>query len=115
MSAYSIDDLRNDVVNGTLPAVSWILPSALNSEHPAAPSSPDRAGNFVSQVLEALTASSDSWSSTAFFLTFDENDGFFDHVAAPAVPSYNADGTLAGKSTLPLDGEYFSDPTRQFL
>ena len=115
MSAYSIDDLRNDVVNGTLPAVSWILPSALNSEHPGAPSSPDRAGNFVSQVLEALTASADSWSSTAFFLTFDENDGFFDHVAAPAVPSYNADGTLAGKSTLPLDGEYFSDPTRQFL
>jgi len=115
MSAYSIDDLRNDVVNGTLPAVSWILPSALNSEHPGAPSSPDRAGNFVSQVLEALTASSGSWSSTAFFLTFDENDGFFDHVAAPAVPSYNADGTLAGKSTLPLDGEYFSDPTSQFL
>jgi phospholipase C len=115
MSAYSIDDLRNDVVNGTLPAVSWILPSALNSEHPAAASSPDRAGNFVSQILEALTASPESWSSTAFFMTFDENDGFFDHVAAPAVPSYNADGTLAGKSTLPLDGEYFSDPTRQFL
>ncbi len=27
MSAFSIDDLRNDVLNGTLPAVSWILPS----------------------------------------------------------------------------------------
>jgi phospholipase C len=115
MASWSLDDLRSDVVNGTLPAVSWILPSALNSEHPGAGSSPDRAGDFISQVLEALTASADSWSKTAFFLTFDENDGFFDHVPAPAVPSYNADGTLAGKSTLPLDGEYFFDPAREHL
>jgi phospholipase C len=115
MTSRSIDDLRNDVVAGTLPAVSWIIPSMLNSEHPAAGSSPDRAGDFTARVLEALTASTDSWSKTAFFLTFDENDGFFDHVPAPAVPSYNADGTLAGKATLPLDGEYFSDPSREHL
>jgi phospholipase C len=44
-------------------------------------------------------------------LTFDENDGLFDHVPPPAVPSYNLDGTLAGKATLNLSGEYFSDPT----
>jgi phospholipase C len=31
------------------------------------------------------------------------------------VPSVNRDGTLAGKSTLPLDGEYFSDPERKYL
>jgi phospholipase C len=49
------------------------------------------------------------------FLAFDENDGFFDHVPPPAVPSYNADGTLAGASTLALGGEYFSDPDRRHL
>jgi phospholipase C len=48
-------------------------------------------------------------------LTFDENDGFFDHVPPPAVPSYNADGTLAGASTVPLAGEYFSDPERKYI
>ena len=30
------------------------------------------------------------------FQCFDENDGMFDHVAPPAPPSYNADGSFAG-------------------
>ncbi len=115
MSHYSLEDLRNDVVNGTLPAVSWILPSAAQSEHPGAKSSPFAGGDFTAQVLEALTADPQSWGKTALFLTYDENDGFFDHVPAPAVPSYNADGSLAGKSTVPLAGEYFSDPKRKYL
>jgi len=112
---WSLDDLRNDVVNGTLPAVSWVLPSRLQSEHPGAGSSPLRGGDFSLQVLEAVTANPALWSKTAFFLTYDENDGFFDHVPAPAVPSYNADGSLAGKSTVSLAGEYFSDPKAQYL
>jgi phospholipase C len=66
-------------------------------------------------VLGALTANADSWSQTVFFLAFDENDGFFDHVPPPAIPSYNADGTLAGASTVPLQGQYFSDPERIYL
>jgi len=48
-------------------------------------------------------------------LAFDENDGFFDHAPAPSPPSYNPDGTLAGKSSLDLRGEYFSDPDRKYL
>jgi len=115
MQHWSLDDLRSDVINGTLPAVSWVLPSQLQSEHPGAGSSPLRGGDFSLQVLEAVTANPELWSKTAFFLTYDENDGFFDHVPAPAVPSYNADGSLAGKSTMPLDGEYFSDPKRAYL
>jgi phospholipase C len=85
------------------------------SEHPGGPSSPLKGSNFTEQVLNALTANTDVWSKTAFFLTFDENDGLFDHVPPPAPPSYNADGTLAGKATLKLDGEYFSDPVRKYL
>ena len=49
------------------------------------------------------------------FLAFDENDGLFDHVPPPAPPSYNLDGTTAGKATLDLRGEYFSDPGRKHL
>jgi phospholipase C len=115
MQNFSLADLRNDVVNGTLPSVSWILPSRLESEHPGAHSSPFHGGDFTARVLEAVTADPQTWSKTAFFLTYDENDGFFDHVPAPAVPSYNADGSLAGKSTVPLAGMYFSDPERKYL
>ncbi len=114
MTDYSIADLRNDVVNDTLPAVSWILCSAANSEHSGA-SDPAIGANYTAQVLEAVTANPEVWAKTVFFLTYDENDGLFDHLPAPAPPSYNADGTLAGKATLPLDGEYFSDPARARL
>lgn len=107
MRHYSIKDLKRDVEQNQLPSVSWILPSRNDSEHPGAPSSPYRAAYFVHQILQALTSNPEVWSKTVFFLTFDENDGLFDHVPAPAVPSYNIDNTLAGKSTIPLAGMYF--------
>src|SRR5690606_24052925 len=109
MRHWSIEDLTNDVKNGTLPRVSWVLPSQSNSEHPGAPSSPYRAADFTHDVLAAVTANPEVWSKTVFFLTFDENDGLFDHLPAPAVPSYNLDNTLAGKSTIDVAGMYFHD------
>jgi phospholipase C len=108
MSHHTIDDLRQAVLDDALPAVSWILPTQLESEHPGAPSSAARGGHFVERVLDALTANPASWSKTAFFITYDENDGLFDHVPPPAVPSYNPDGTLAGKSSIPVEGMYFA-------
>jgi len=110
MSHWSLDDLKKDVIAGTLPAVSWVLPSRLQSEHPSGPSSSAHGGDFTHQVLAALTADPDSWSKTAFFITFDENDGFFDHVPPPAIPSLNRDGTPAGKSTVDTSGMYYADP-----
>src|SRR5262249_11011205 len=47
---------------------------------------------YVSQILEALTANPEVWSKTAFFLNFDENDGFFDHVVPPTPPMSRAQG-----------------------
>ncbi len=114
MTLRTPTDLLDDAVNGTLPQVSWVLPTAGECEHPGT-SSPPQGADFTSQILEAVTASPHSWSQTVLFLVYDENDGFFDHVPPPAVPSYAADGTLAGASTVALDGEYFSDPTRKYL
>ncbi|MDR6805325.1 phospholipase C [Dyadobacter sp. BE34] len=109
MKHWSIRDLTEHVKNNTLPQVSWVLPSQSNSEHPSGPSSPNRGGDFTHQVLTAITANPEVWSKTVFFLTFDENDGLFDHLPAPAVPSYNTDGSLAGKSTIDLAGMYFNN------
>jgi phospholipase C len=113
MSAGSLDRFARDVKNGVLPQVSWILPSMLCSEHPS-PSSPVQGAEFTSRVLEALTSNPGVWGRTVFFLSFDENDGLFDHVPPPAPPSLNPDGTFAGKSTLNLSGEYFSDPEHKY-
>ncbi|ARP94370.1 phosphocholine-specific phospholipase C [Bordetella genomosp. 13] len=97
--------LRDDVANGSLPQVSWIVAPETYSEHPG-PSSPIQGAWYIQEVLDALTANPEVWSKTVLFVNFDENDGYFDHVPPPAAPSYNADGTLAGASTVETQAEY---------
>jgi phospholipase C len=41
---------------------------------------------FASQVIELLVSNPDVWSKTVLFITYDENDGFFDHVPQPTPP-----------------------------
>lgn len=108
MRHWSLEQLASDVQNDTLPAVSWVLPPREWSEHPSA-SSPIEGAEFTARVLDALTANPEVWGSTAFFQTFDENDGLFDHVPPPAPPSLHHDGTPAGKATFELAGHYFDD------
>jgi phospholipase C len=111
MRLWTLDDLAADVANGTLPQVSWIIPSPVWSEHPSA-SSPLQGASYTQQVLDILIQNPALWSKTVFIVTFDENDGFFDHVPPPAAPSYlvwDADETkrvLAGGSTVDTLGEY---------
>ncbi|XQU71673.1 hypothetical protein OJJOAM_004462 [Cupriavidus sp. H18C1] len=94
-----LQSLRDDVQNGRLPEVSWIIPPAEFSEHPG-PSSPAKGGWYVQAILDALTSDPEVWSKTALIINYDENDGFFDHLPPPTAPSRNPDGTVAGKSTL---------------
>ena len=114
MRYWSLEDLANDVQNNKLPQVTWVLPSQNDSDHPGAPSRTYRGADFTHKVLAAITSNPEVWSKTVFFLTFDENDGLFDHLPAPAVPSYNLDNTLAGKSTLDLAGMYFHNDKDNF-
>ncbi|MEJ8652979.1 phospholipase C, phosphocholine-specific [Streptomyces sp. MS1.AVA.3] len=74
-----------DVAGGKLPEVSYIVPSAADSEHPGS-SSPVESATLVYKVLDALGRNPEVWRHTALFLTYDENDGFFDHVPPPVPP-----------------------------
>ena len=67
---------------GTLPAVSWIVPSGANSDHP--PASVHRSQAYVTALINAAMKSPD-WDSTAIFLSWDDWGGFYDHVVPPAV------------------------------
>jgi phospholipase C len=69
---------------GALPTVSWVVAPYGYSEHPAA--RPVDGANYTSTVLKALWANKSLWESTAVFINFDENDGYFDHVV-PATPA----------------------------
>ena len=57
-----------------------------------------KARGAFSDVLDALTADPKVWARTALFITYDENDGFYDHVV-PAYPT-------AGNSTVDLKDEF---------
>ena len=107
MTTRKLDRLRDDVVAGTLPQVSYIISDAASSEHPAA-SSPAQGADYTARVLAALTANPAVWSRTALLVMFDENDGFFDHVPPPAPPSRDAasEAGLAGATTIATEGEY---------
>jgi phospholipase C len=96
------DILSADVKSGRLPSVSWIVAPETDTEHPAWPAG--YGAWYTAGVLNALTSDPDVWSKTALIITFDENDGFFDHV----VGHYPNVGGLAGQSTVPLDNELFN-------
>ncbi|HWA59907.1 MAG TPA: phospholipase C, phosphocholine-specific, partial [Caulobacteraceae bacterium] len=94
-----------DVAAGTLPQVSWIVAPYKLCEHPTA--TPGAGADLTARLIAALAANPEVWGKTAFILTYDENDGFFDHVP-PLVPPA---GTAPGRSTVALDGElYHGEP-----
>ncbi|MFI6649404.1 phosphocholine-specific phospholipase C [Streptomyces sp. NPDC050529] len=101
-----LDNLKADVRAGTLPKVSWIVAPEAYSEHPNWPA--NYGAWYISQVLDALTADPEVWGRTALFITYDENDGFFDHVVPPFVPS----GAAQGLSTVDTSADYFPGDIR---
>jgi phospholipase C len=68
--------------NGTLPSVSWVVPSGSVSEHP--PARVSAGQSYVTSVVNAAMNSPD-WDSTAIFLAWDDWGGFYDHVVPPTV------------------------------
>ena len=103
---------RKDVHEGKLPTVSWLTAPEKFSDHPT---SPWYGAWYVSEVMDILTRNPEVWKKTIFILTYDENDGYFDHA-----PSYVAadpkrpesGGASAGIDT-GLEYIYKADEVRQ--
>ncbi|UDF02955.1 phosphocholine-specific phospholipase C [Asticcacaulis sp. AND118] len=100
-----LDKLKEDVLAGKLPQVSWIVGTAEGSEHPST-SSPAQGADYTAKVLDALTANPDVWARTVLLINFDENDGYFDHVPPPAPPSLDNTGQPLGSSDVDASAEY---------
>jgi phospholipase C len=80
---------RQDVNSGNLPMVSWLTASENFSDHPSAPW---YGAWYVSEVMDILTSNPEVWKKTIFILTYDENDGYFDHIPPFTAPHpYKAD------------------------
>jgi phospholipase C len=100
-------DFERDCLLGTLPQVSWLLAPPDMDEHPSGP--PTYGEAVCAQALRALTANPDVWAKTALFVTYDENGGFFDHVAPPRPPTATP-GEWITTSTLPKAADGIPGP-----
>ncbi|MFC4329715.1 phosphocholine-specific phospholipase C [Streptomyces andamanensis] len=95
------DRLRADVKGGRLPQISWVVAPEAFTEHPNWPA--NYGAWYISQVLDALTGDPQVWARTALFITYDENDGFFDHL----VPPFPPDSADQGLSTVDAGADLF--------
>jgi phospholipase C len=81
---------RKDVENGQLPTISWLVAPENFSDHPAVPW---YGAWYTSEVLDILTKNPEVWKKTIFILTYDENDGYFDHIPPFVAPNPADDKT----------------------
>jgi phospholipase C len=74
-----------DIGNGTLPQVSWVIPSAPISDHP--PANITLGMWWITDIVDSVMQSK-YWQSTAIVVLWDDYGGFFDTVSPPAVDGY---------------------------
>ncbi len=91
---------RKDVNEGKLPTVSWLAGPQKFSDHPSAPW---YGAWYLSEIMEILTKNPEVWQKTIFIITYDENDGYFDHVPPFSISDNKLPGT--GKCVPEIDTE----------
>jgi phospholipase C len=83
-----------DARAGRLPQVSWLVAPSAQTEHPDY--MPAAGAEYIAQKLDAIASNEDLWRKTLFILTYDENDGYFDHVVPPTPSAGTADEYVDG-------------------
>ncbi len=75
-------DFISEVMNGSLPAVSWVLPNPINDMGP-----PNNILYGEAWLLYIINTVEESpiWNSTVIFITWDEFGGYYDHVPPPII------------------------------
>jgi phospholipase C len=107
-----LHQFRKDVNEGKLPLVSWLGAPERFSDHPT---SPWYGAWYVSEVMDILTKNPEVWKKTIFILTYDENDGYFDHVPsfAAADPRRPETGGASAGIDTGIEYTYAADELRQ--
>jgi phospholipase C len=107
-----LHQFRQDVNEGKLPTVSWLSAPEAFSDHPT---SPWYGAWYVSEIMDILTTNPEVWKKTIFILTYDENDGYFDH--APSFVAADPKRPNTGRASVGVDTgleyTYVEDELRQ--
>ena len=76
-------DIFNDISNGTLPAMSWLIPDADDSDHPGNTS--DTGPSWIASVVNAI-GQSKYWDSTVLIIVWDDWGGLYDNLNPQQYP-----------------------------
>ncbi len=95
---------------GKLPTVSWIVAPENFSDHP---SSAWFGVWYISEVLDILTKDPKVWQKTIFVLTYDENDGYYDHLPPFVAPHPHKKGTGKASNGIDTALEYVAGKEQQ--
>ncbi len=80
-------DFITDALAGNLPALSWVTPPSIDTDHP--PDSACVGENWtVQQINAVMQGPASQWNNTVIFLTWDDFGGFYDHAAPPYRDQY---------------------------
>lgn len=106
-----ISQYFTDVTNNTLPSFAFIEAGyGNNDEHPGSGQSILTGQAQVAKIVNSLMTSS-SWSSSVFFLSYDEGGGPYDHVApVPGHSNDNSDtwlGSIADISQISVNPDQY--------
>ncbi|MGA8143593.1 MAG: alkaline phosphatase family protein [Candidatus Acidiferrales bacterium] len=92
---YDLSWFQKAALAGNLPAVSYLKANRAQDGHPSNSSPLDEQVFLVNTInfLQSLP----EWSSTAVIITWDDSDGWYDHVMSPILnPSVTAQDALTG-------------------
>ncbi len=95
-----LHQFRQDVKNGKLSTISYLHSPGNLSDHPGMPWFGEL---YVSEIMNILIENPEVWKKTIFILTYDENDGYFDHVPPFVVPNPYKEDT--GKVSQSIDAK----------
>lgn len=94
-----VQAFSDDLSNGTLPQVSWIIAPTDLSEH--ASHHPANGEDLTARLLEELKDHPEVYKKSVFILNYDEGGQFFDHSWSPTPPLSPEEGV----STVSVEGE----------
>lgn len=86
-------NIFSDIAHRRLPAMSWVIPDAVNSDHPGYGS--DTGPSWVASIVNAI-GESRYWNSTAIVIVWDDWGGFYDPVRPPQRDDQGGPGFRVG-------------------
>ncbi len=104
---YDLSLFADTLKGGNLPSVSFLKAAEYQDGHPGY-SDPLDEQHFIVNTVNEIERSK-YWDSTAIIVTYDDSDGWYDHVAPPIVNGSNTAQDAAICNTVPTRLDSYTD------